>query len=188
MTGPDSTDDAASDGSGDTSEEAATAPEAETGLDDAGYDAAFADIISHWTDVGRAADAPETEDTDTATPPPAPPAATLDPAVASAAGATESSRVERIARDIDRAVDGPDGGRFVPPEPPPLPRLDLVTMGAWIAVVGGPVTLVVGALGPDLPRWVLGVGAAALIGGFAILASRLQRRDEVDPDDDGAVV
>jgi hypothetical protein len=31
-----------------------------------------------------------------------------------------------------------DDGEFVPPVPPPLPSLDPVAKGAWVALFGGP--------------------------------------------------
>ncbi|MGF1661115.1 MAG: hypothetical protein ACFCVG_01350 [Kineosporiaceae bacterium] len=104
------------------------------------------------------------------------------------AGPAEAQRRARIEREIDFAVDGPGGGRFVPPEPAPLPRPDAITLLAWIAVIGGPLFLVVGVIVGGLPTWVAGAVVAAVVVGFVLLVSRLPRRDETDPDDDGAVV
>jgi hypothetical protein len=89
-------------------------------------------------------------------------------------------------RDWD-AVDEPEEG-YVPPEPPPLPRGDLVSRLAWAGVLLGPAFLLLSALlwdgaGP-LP---LGVAALAFIGGFVTLVARLPARRD-DEDDDGAVV
>ena len=105
-----------------------------------------------------------------------------DPAEAAA------RRRARIEREVDFAVDGPDGGRFVPPEPAPLPRPDAITLLAWIAVIGGPLFLVAGVIAGGLPTWVAGAVVAAVVVGFVLLVSRLPRRGETDPDDDGAVV
>jgi hypothetical protein len=85
------------------------------------------------------------------------------------------------------AADEPEEG-YVPPEPPPLPRGDLVSRLAWAGVLLGPAFLLLSALlwdgaGP-LP---LGVAALAFIGGFVTLVARLPARRD-DEDDDGAVV
>ena len=85
------------------------------------------------------------------------------------------------------AADEPDEG-FVPPEPPPLPRGDLVGRLAWAGVLLGPAFLLLSALvwdeaGP-LP---LALAALAFIGGFVTLVARLPARRD-DEDDDGAVV
>jgi hypothetical protein len=109
-----------------------------------------------------------------------------DPAADPAAA--EARRRARIEREIDSAVDGPDGGHFVPPEPAPLPRPDAITLLAWIAVIGGPLFLVAGVIVGGLPTWVAGAVVAAVVVGFVLLVARLPRRDETDPDDDGAVV
>jgi hypothetical protein len=103
-------------------------------------------------------------------------------------GSAEARRRARIEREIDSAVDGPDGGHFVPPEPAPLPRPDAITLLAWIAVIGGPLFLVAGVIVGGLPTWVAGAVVAAVVVGFVLLVARLPRRDETDPDDDGAVV
>jgi hypothetical protein len=100
----------------------------------------------------------------------------------------EARRRARIEREVDSAVDGPGGGHFVPPDPAPLPRPDAITLLAWIAVIGGPLFLVLGVILGGLPTWVAGVVVAAVVVGFVLLVSRLPRRDETDPDDDGAVV
>ena len=89
-------------------------------------------------------------------------------------------------RDWD-ATEEPDEG-YVPPEPPPLPRGDLVSRLAWAGVLLGPAFLLLSALvwdgaGP-LP---LALAALAFIGGFVTLVARLPARRD-DEDDDGAVV
>lgn len=102
------------------------------------------------------------------------------------------SREERLARieaEIDRAVDGPDGGHFVPPEPPPIPRPDLPHRLAWTGVLLGPVLLVVFALlWRDVPQWVVGALASGIVAGFGYLVWRLPRTRDRDDPDDGAIV
>ncbi|MDP9417472.1 MAG: hypothetical protein M3P48_06495, partial [Actinomycetota bacterium] len=79
---------------------------------------------------------------------------------------------------------------FVPPPPPPLPRVDLVTRLAWLAVLGGPLVLLLAtALGYDLGRSGAAVAVAAFVAGFVTLVARMKDRSPDDHDgDDGAVV
>lgn len=176
--------------------------------DDAGIEAAFADIVARLqsdgvdsgpgqaTSPARPPRTPPTDAPDTgvsatgvpaagdpADPPPSAPASP-DPA----ADAAALARRRRIEREVDAAVDGPDGGHFVPPEPTPLPRPDAITLLAWIAVIGGPLVLVAGTILGGLPTWLAGGIVAAVVVGFVLLVSRLPRRRDVDPGDDGAVV
>ncbi|WP_432493197.1 hypothetical protein [Kineococcus gypseus] len=77
--------------------------------------------------------------------------------------------------------------RFVPAEPAPLPR-DLVGWGAWAAVVGAPLFLLVVALARrDVSALVTLLTAAVFVAGFATLVVRLPGSRDED-DDDGAVV
>jgi hypothetical protein len=79
---------------------------------------------------------------------------------------------------------------FVPPEPPPLPRLDPVSKGAWAALFGGPGYLLVAVLvGWQIPGVAAFLAVAAFVGGFATLVVRMQDRPPADSGpDDGAVV
>jgi hypothetical protein len=84
-----------------------------------------------------------------------------------------------------------DDEHFVPPTPPPLPKLDSITKGAWAALFGGPGYLVVATV----VGWsVSGIAAfcavAAFITGFALLVLRMNEPGPAGPDDgdDGAVV
>jgi hypothetical protein len=84
-----------------------------------------------------------------------------------------------------------DDEHFVPPTPPPLPKLDSITKGAWAALFGGPGYLVVATV----VGWsVSGIAAfcavAAFITGFALLVLRMNEPGPGGPDDgdDGAVV
>ena len=104
----------------------------------------------------------------------------------------------RVPSDSDAAAPGTpaddDGEHFIPPAPPPLPRLDPLAKGAWAALFGGPGYLVV-ATAAD---WsVSGLAAfcavAAFVAGFAILVLRMNDPDSNGPGgpddgDDGAVV
>jgi hypothetical protein len=84
-----------------------------------------------------------------------------------------------------------DEEHFVPPTPPPLPKLDPVTKGAWAALFGGPVYLVVAtAAGWQVSGLAAFCAVAAFVAGFAILVLRMHDPDPGGPDDgdDGAVV
>lgn len=84
-----------------------------------------------------------------------------------------------------------DGEHYIPPAPPPLPSLDPVTKGAWVALFGGPGYLVVAtAAGWSVPGIAAFLAVAAFVAGFAILVLRMNEPSPGDPDDgdDGAVV
>ena len=83
-----------------------------------------------------------------------------------------------------------DEGHFVPPTPPPLPRLDPLMLLAWFGVVGSVVVAVFTTLfGWVIPQLVLIAMIVGFIGGIVVLIARLSR-EPPDPDhpDDGAVV
>jgi len=84
-----------------------------------------------------------------------------------------------------------DDEHYVPPVPPPLPRLEPAAKGAWVALFGGPGYLLVAVMvGWPVPGWAAFCAVAAFVGGFATLVMRMGDRpphDDSDPDD-GAVV
>lgn len=86
----------------------------------------------------------------------------------------------------DDVLDDGDADRFIPPEPPPLPRprhtMDVI---GWSAAIGGPVLLVANQV-LSWGSWLSGIGVAAFMGGFIVLVARM--RTERDHDDPGAVV
>jgi hypothetical protein len=90
--------------------------------------------------------------------------------------------------EIDELEEDPEE-HFVPPPPPPLPKTDAATKIAWIALVGGPLYLLVSVLlGRTVGPWTSFAAFAAFTGGFVALVARMRRdRDDDDPDD-GAVV
>lgn len=75
---------------------------------------------------------------------------------------------------------------FVPPTPPPLPRVARDRLVAWLGVFGSPtvllICLVLGIPMPDLLGYAL---VAAFVGGFAYLVMQMPRGPR-DPFDDGA--
>ena len=89
------------------------------------------------------------------------------------------------------SVDEPADDHFVPPVPPPLPRLDPVTKGAWLALFGGPLYLLIStAIGATISGLAAFLAVAAFVGGFVILVLRMDngRPPDSGSDDDGAVV
>ncbi|MFC5182159.1 hypothetical protein [Actinomadura harenae] len=90
--------------------------------------------------------------------------------------------------DEDELPPPDDNGHYVPPPPPPLPTADPLTKGAWIALVGGPLYLLITVvLNWDVPGWAAFLAVAAFIGGFVTLVLRMGDEPR-PPDDDGAVV
>jgi hypothetical protein len=86
--------------------------------------------------------------------------------------------------------DTDDEGHFVPPEPPPLPDADTTAKFAWLAVIGGPVLLLLAVvLGWDMTWWLATLSIGGFLGGFATLVMRMRTDDEEDDDPGrGAVV
>src|SRR5262249_3005437 len=99
------------------------------------------------------------------------------------------------ARIVRPAVPAPlppagDDEHYVPPAPPPLPRLDPVSKGAWLALFGGPgyllIAVLLGWVGPSRAAFCAG---APFVGGCAALVVRMGDRPPSDSGpDDGAVV
>ncbi|MCD9142114.1 hypothetical protein [Streptomyces albireticuli] len=90
----------------------------------------------------------------------------------------------------EEALDDSEEGHFVPPEPPPLPTGDVTSRFAWIAVLGGPLLLLIMVLlRQELTWWVTTLGVGGFLGGFATLVLRMKDTDEEDDDPGrGAVV
>ncbi|MFC6886353.1 hypothetical protein [Actinomadura yumaensis] len=103
-------------------------------------------------------------------------------------GRLPRARVIKPAETVpDFPDDAGDEGHYVPPPPPPLPSADPLTKGAWIALIGGPVYLLITViLDWDVPGWAAFLAVAAFIGGFVTLVLRMG--DEPRDPDDGAVV
>ncbi|MFD1658528.1 hypothetical protein ACFSL4_09975 [Streptomyces caeni] len=90
----------------------------------------------------------------------------------------------------DDDFDEDDEGHFVPPEPPPLPAADTTAKFAWLAVIGGPVLLLLAVLlGWEMTWWLATLGVGGFLGGFVTLVVRMKTDDEDDGDPGrGAVV
>lgn len=76
---------------------------------------------------------------------------------------------------------------FEPPPPAPLPRPAWPVLVGWIGVGYAVLTVLVVAVGVDLPRWAAWAGLVGFVGGFALLVSRLPRHRPPDAGD-GAVL
>jgi hypothetical protein len=93
-------------------------------------------------------------------------------------------------RDVPSVDDAADD-HYVPPAPPPLPRLDPVTKGAWVALFGGPLYLLIStAVGATISGLAAFLAVAAFVGGFVILVLRMDngRPPDSGSHDDGAVI
>lgn len=79
--------------------------------------------------------------------------------------------------------------RYLPPDPPPLPRGDPALVVSWAAVLLGPLFLLFAGLfwRNASPVW-LGLAVASFVGGFIALVLRMPAHRHDDSDDDGAVV
>ncbi len=94
-------------------------------------------------------------------------------------------------RDAPPADDDPANDHYIPPVPPPLPKLDPVTKGAWLALFGGPLYLLIcTAIGATISGLAAFLAVAAFIGGFVVIVLRMDngRPPDSGSDDDGAVV
>ncbi|WNI25218.1 hypothetical protein [Streptomyces sp. ITFR-16] len=99
-------------------------------------------------------------------------------------GPRDYEPAEPSAGDIDDEDDSGEG-HFVPPEPPPLPEADVTAKFAWLAVVGGPVLLLVAVLLQwEMTWWLTTVCVGGFLGGFVTLVARMEHDDE-DGDDPG---
>ena len=136
---------------------------------DEDVDAAFARIIAGWDDTPSLPDPPSPQV------PPDEPAALLGPP-------------DLGPRDYLPPAEPEEEG-YVPPDPPPLPRIDLPGGLAWAAVILGPLFLLFAGLfwRTASPLW-LGLAVLSFIGGFGALVMRLPSHRDGDGDDDGAVV
>jgi hypothetical protein len=92
-------------------------------------------------------------------------------------------------RDAPIPVD-PADEHYVPPVPPPLPKLALATRGAWLLLLGGPLYLLIStAIGATISGFAAFLAVAAFVTGFVVLVLRMDNGRPPDSGpDDGAVV
>ncbi|MFI6643839.1 hypothetical protein [Streptomyces sp. NPDC050504] len=116
---------------------------------------------------------------------PKPPEKPLGSSVVFAPG-VGGPRDYEVAQPKDDDLDGSDEGHFVPPEPPPLPEADVTAKFAWLAVIGGPVLMLLAVLFRwELTWWLTTVCIGGFLGGFATLVARMKSDDDEDYDDPG---
>ncbi|MFE9482521.1 hypothetical protein ACFYNM_28385 [Streptomyces spororaveus] len=97
------------------------------------------------------------------------------------AGPRDHSPAEPQDDDLTSAEEG----HFVPPEPE-LPPADTTSKFAWLAVVGGPVLLLLAVLLQwEMTWWLTTLGIGGFLGGFATLVGRMAHGGEDDDDDPG---
>lgn len=117
--------------------------------------------------------------------PPEKPGAPLGSSVVFAPG-VGGPRDYEVAEPKDDDLDGSDEGHFVPPEPPPLPEADVTAKFAWLAVIGGPVLMLLAVLFRwELTWWLTTICIGGFLGGFATLVARMKSDDDEDYDDPG---
>jgi hypothetical protein len=106
-----------------------------------------------------------------------------------AAEPSEVASAEPLLDDVEAPDVAPGDGDeegFVPPQPPPLPRIAPDRLLAWTGVFGTPVVLLTAVVtGLHLPGWLGYLLVTAFVGGFVYLVSRMPRGPS-DPADDGA--
>jgi hypothetical protein len=86
--------------------------------------------------------------------------------------------------------DDPADEHYVPPVPPPFPRLHAATRGAWLLLLGGPLYLLIStAVGATITGLAAFLAVAAFVTGFIVLVLRMDNGRPPDSgSDDGAVV
>ncbi|WP_052865802.1 hypothetical protein [Streptomyces niger] len=93
------------------------------------------------------------------------------------------------AEPSDEDFDEDDEGHFTPPEPPPLPQADVTTKFAWIALLGGPLLLIlVMVFQQPVTWWITTLGIGGFLGGFATLVARMKSDDDDEPRPGGGAV
>ena len=94
----------------------------------------------------------------------------------------------RIEPGFTDASAEDDEEHYVPPAPPPLPRLSGATIGALLIMSASLVVLILGSEFGLPGDFSFLAGVAGILVGAGILIMRLRERPPDDEDDDGAVV
>ena len=140
-------------------------------------DAAFAAIVADLEREGLGANVePDTEPTEEL---PHPPAAAPAEEVAASWRGHET--------DWDWSW-GADDEHYIPPDPPPLPRLRPMTIVALILVVAGVILLLSPGLIGLAPQLATPLSLLALVCGFGLLFLRIRRTPPDSEHDNGAQV
>ncbi|MFJ3514878.1 MULTISPECIES: hypothetical protein [unclassified Streptomyces] len=116
---------------------------------------------------------------------PEPPAALGSSVVFAPGVGMAGPRDHSLSEPKDDDLTPAEEGHFVPPEPE-LPEADTTSKFAWLAVVGGPVLLLLAVLLQwEMTWWLTTLGIGGFLGGFATLVARMAHGDEDDDDDPG---
>jgi hypothetical protein len=141
-------------------------------------DAAWRDIVAHWSETGSnpgdlPAETPDRPAEPVETPPVSP-----------------SLFDTRHLEPMHSQASWEEEGHFVPPPPPPLPTIEPRRKLAWLAMFGCPLVMLVSAVfGFSYPDWLSFLMVAGFVGGFVYLVATMARKRHDDwPGDDGAVV
>ena len=136
--------------------------------------AAWQDIIANYGERATLDDAPE----------PTGPVRSTEPAV-------DPGLFDRAFLESQEVAEPWDGEEhFVPPEPPPLPKLEPRRKLAWIGLFGAPLVMLLAiVIGWNYPDWFAGMMVMGFIGGFVYLVATMPKHGSDDwPGDDGAVI
>jgi hypothetical protein len=120
-----------------------------------------------------------------------PPARLPGPPAPPAPGGTARGSIAPGSGPRDAPIpELPEDQHYIPPPAPPLPKLEPVTKGAWLALFGGPLYLIIAtAAGWTVSGLAAFLAVAAFVGGFAVLVLRMDSGPPKDRGpDDGAVV
>jgi len=145
-------------------------------------DAIWREIIENYGDRPTLGDSPLVEPVETERPPVAP----VESEPIAPRNLFDTSHLD----SMNSEASWEDEGHFVPPEPPPLPRLDPRRKLAWGGLFGAPVLLLLAVVfGWIYPTWLVAMLVAAFVGGFVYLVATMPggRHDDWSGDD-GAVV
>ncbi len=100
--------------------------------------------------------------------------------------------MSEVGTSVEAGALGEEGldDHYIPPTPPPLPTASQIATGAWIALLGGPLSLLLATLlGWQTSGLFTILALTASAGGFLTLVVRMKGRSTTDSDPDhGAVV
>jgi hypothetical protein len=147
----------------------------------AGYDEDSTDPVAPW---------PIAEDVDESVETAGDASPETAPGIASKPSEAIPRYGSRFLRRHDPLEDDDPYDRFIPPDPPPLPRLDTIGQFAWGGLIGGPLFLILAAVFDwQMPPLFLALAVTAFVVGFVTLVVRMSdgRPDDWN-NDNGAVL
>jgi hypothetical protein len=150
-------------------------------------DAAWRDIVAHWSETG--ANPRDDAPVEPGDRPVEPEDRVVEP-VETTKPDPPRNPFDRTYLDLNTEVGYDDEGHFVPPAPPPLPKIEPRRKLAWIGVLIGPALLLLAAiLRIPFPTWLTVLVVGGFVGGFVYLVATMPKKRHDDwSGDDGAVV